>query len=192
MSCAPGRVTPSRLSGPLGKQQICSAVAGNLCTVCLIGNPAKKILPPFLEVQMQVALSSDGTNSQALQMEVQLLLCPFASTALLGHGGWLALWLARRYCLWGRLSRRSRGRFGRCRASGFLHSGPHRDCHVILSGLSCRSLSGELCLVTQGCRHQRSWGFRVAGTADVAMTALLMRQTPAPCFPPQARPDCCS
>lgn len=55
----------------------------------------KKKMTPFLEVQMQVALSSDGTNSQALQIEVQLLLCPFASTALLGHGGWLALWLAR-------------------------------------------------------------------------------------------------
>jgi hypothetical protein len=37
-----------------GKQQICSAVLGNLSTVCRIGSPAKKSLPPFLDVQMQV------------------------------------------------------------------------------------------------------------------------------------------
>ena len=29
-------------------------------------------------------------------------------------------------------------------------------------------------------------GFEVAGTADAAITALLMRHTPAPCLPPQS------
>ena len=32
-------------------------------------------------------------------------------------------------------------------------------------------------------------GFGAAGTAEAAGTVLLMVQTPAPCFPPQALPD---
>ena len=42
--------SPPRLSGPCRKQQICSAVSGNLSVVYRVGSPAKKSLPPFLDV----------------------------------------------------------------------------------------------------------------------------------------------
>ena len=76
------------------------------------------------------------------------------------------------------------GVLGAATPPGLLHSCTHRVSHFIICGLSCRcgccSLPDKL-----------SDGLGAAGTDEAAMTARLMLQTPAPCFPPQGVPDFC-
>ena len=97
----------------------------------------------------------------------------------LGCSGWF-LWRLRpclRHCL--------RRGVGGSHRLGLLCGCTHHFDHLIVSGFVSGPLPGELRPFSSGRRDPRGWRLR----SHSAITALLIRQIPAPCFPPQARPN---